>query len=74
MVQQEEAICIWFCGRKICCKIRVQALLSEELYDHCYELYDGRPPSVLGSVGLNFGTGMTGGFAYVLDEWVFLIV
>jgi len=24
--------------------------------------------TVLGSVGLNFGAGMTGGFAYVLDE------
>ena len=36
--------------------------------DHCCEYMTGGVVAVLGKVGLNFGAGMTGGFAYVLDE------
>ena len=36
--------------------------------DHCCEYMTGGHVTVLGPVGLNFGAGMTGGFAYVLDE------
>ena len=36
--------------------------------DHCCEYMTGGHVTVLGSVGLNFAAGMTGGFAYVLDE------
>jgi glutamate synthase (NADPH/NADH) large chain len=36
--------------------------------DHCCEYMTGGQVTVLGSVGANFGAGMTGGFAYVLDE------
>ncbi|MDC3225400.1 glutamate synthase large subunit [Gammaproteobacteria bacterium] len=36
--------------------------------DHCCEYMTGGHITVLGSVGANFGAGMTGGFAYVLDE------
>lgn len=36
--------------------------------DHCCEYMTGGVVTVLGKVGLNFGAGMTGGFAYVLDE------
>jgi glutamate synthase (NADPH/NADH) large chain len=36
--------------------------------DHCCEYMTGGHVTVLGSVGANFGAGMTGGFAYVLDE------
>ena len=36
--------------------------------DHCCEYMTGGLVTVLGSVGLNFAAGMTGGFAYVLDE------
>ncbi len=36
--------------------------------DHCCEYMTGGVVTVLGKTGLNFGAGMTGGFAYVLDE------
>jgi glutamate synthase (NADPH/NADH) large chain len=35
--------------------------------DHCCEYMTGGLVTVLGSSGYNFGAGMTGGFAYVLD-------
>ncbi|MHA7881182.1 MAG: glutamate synthase large subunit [Saccharospirillum sp.] len=35
--------------------------------DHCCEYMTGGMVAVLGHVGGNFGAGMTGGFAYVLD-------
>ncbi|WP_027330366.1 glutamate synthase large subunit [Marinimicrobium agarilyticum] len=36
--------------------------------DHCCEYMTGGMVAVLGRTGVNFGAGMTGGFAYVLDE------
>ncbi len=36
--------------------------------DHCCEYMTGGLVIVLGKTGRNFGAGMTGGFAYVLDE------
>ena len=35
--------------------------------DHCCEYMTGGVVTVLGETGYNFGAGMTGGFAYVLD-------
>ena len=35
--------------------------------DHCCEYMTGGFVCVLGKTGYNFGSGMTGGFAYVLD-------
>jgi glutamate synthase (NADPH/NADH) large chain len=35
--------------------------------DHCCEYMTGGNVTVLGPTGVNFGAGMTGGFAYVLD-------
>lgn len=35
--------------------------------DHCCEYMTGGVVIVLGRTGINFGAGMTGGFAYVLD-------
>ncbi len=35
--------------------------------DHCCEYMTGGVVVVLGKTGVNFGAGMTGGFAYVLD-------
>jgi glutamate synthase (NADPH) large chain len=35
--------------------------------DHCCEYMTGGLVTVLGQTGVNFGAGMTGGFAYVLD-------
>jgi glutamate synthase (NADPH/NADH) large chain len=36
--------------------------------DHCCEYMTGGCITVLGPTGVNFGAGMTGGFAYVLDQ------
>ncbi|GHC24123.1 glutamate synthase large subunit [Aidingimonas halophila] len=36
--------------------------------DHCCEYMTGGLVCVLGETGVNFGAGMTGGFAYVIDE------
>ena len=36
--------------------------------DHCCEYMTGGLITVLGDTGYNFGAGMTGGFAYVLDQ------
>jgi glutamate synthase (NADPH/NADH) large chain len=36
--------------------------------DHCCEYMTGGNITVLGPTGVNFGAGMTGGFAYVLDR------
>lgn len=36
--------------------------------DHCCEYMTGGLVTVLGNTGHNFGAGMTGGFAYVLDQ------
>jgi glutamate synthase (NADPH/NADH) large chain len=36
--------------------------------DHCCEYMTGGHITVLGDTGVNFGAGMTGGFAYVLDQ------
>jgi len=36
--------------------------------DHTCEYMTGGVVTILGSIGVNFGAGMTGGFAYVLDE------
>lgn len=36
--------------------------------DHCCEYMTGGVITVLGDTGYNFGAGMTGGFAYVLDQ------
>jgi len=36
--------------------------------DHCCEYMTGGVVCVLGRTGLNFGAGLTGGFAYVLDQ------
>ena len=40
----------------------------ESLGDHGCEYMTGGVVAVLGGVGVNFGAGMTGGFAYILDE------
>ena len=40
----------------------------EGVGDHCCEYMTGGLITVLGQTGYNFGAGMTGGFAYVLDQ------
>jgi len=44
------------------------AAVIEGTGDHACEYMTGGIVTILGSVGVNFGAGMTGGFAYVLDE------
>jgi glutamate synthase (NADPH/NADH) large chain len=41
----------------------------EGVGDHGCEYMTGGVVAVLGSTGVNFGAGMTGGFAYVYDEF-----
>ena len=40
----------------------------EGVGDHCCEYMTGGAITVLGKTGVNFGAGMTGGLAFVLDE------
>lgn len=41
----------------------------EGVGDHCCEYMTGGRVVVLGPTGFNFGAGMTGGFAYIFDEY-----
>ena len=41
--------------------------VAEGAGDHCCEYMTGGIVTILGATGYNFGAGMTGGFAYVLD-------
>jgi glutamate synthase (NADPH/NADH) large chain len=43
-------------------------LVAEGIGDHGCEYMTGGKVLVLGSTGVNFGAGMTGGVAYVIDE------
>ena len=43
-------------------------LVAEGVGDHGCEYMTGGTVAVLGPTGVNFGAGMTGGVAYVLDE------
>jgi glutamate synthase (NADPH/NADH) large chain len=40
----------------------------EGVGDHACEYMTGGIVTIIGDIGVNFGAGMTGGFAYVLDE------
>ena len=42
-------------------------IVVEGAGDHCCEYMTGGIVTVLGETGVNFGAGMTGGFAYILD-------
>ncbi|MDR2401471.1 MAG: glutamate synthase large subunit [Deferribacteraceae bacterium] len=44
-------------------------IVAEGVGDHGCEYMTGGVALVLGLTGVNFGAGMTGGFAYVLDEY-----
>ncbi|MGG7377351.1 hypothetical protein ACQ7B2_00625, partial [Escherichia coli] len=45
------------------------AAVVEGVGDHACEYMTGGTVVVLGPVGYNFGAGMTGGDAYVLNTW-----
>ena len=57
-----------FAGERFAVRNSGANAVVEGVGDHCCEYMTGGHVTVLGSVGLNFGAGMTGGFAYVLDE------
>ncbi len=50
------------------CATRARTRSSKAVRDHCCEYMTGGHVTVLGRTGVNFGAGMTGGFAYVLDQ------
>lgn len=55
-------------GERFCIRNSGATAVVEGVGDHCCEYMTGGRVVVLGSTGFNFGAGMTGGFAYVLDE------
>jgi len=54
-------------GERFCVRNSGAAAVVEGVGDHGCEYMTGGVVTVLGKTGLNFGAGMTGGFAYVLD-------
>ena len=55
-------------GERFCVRNSGALAIVEGVGDHGCEYMTGGVVVVLGETGLNFGAGMTGGFAYVLDE------
>jgi glutamate synthase (NADPH/NADH) large chain len=54
-------------GERLAVRNSGALVVVEGAGDHCCEYMTGGVVAVLGKTGLNFGAGMTGGFAYVLD-------
>lgn len=54
-------------GERLAVRNSGATAVVEGVGDHCCEYMTGGLVVVLGSTGYNFGAGMTGGFAYVLD-------
>ncbi len=54
-------------GERFCVRNSGATAVVEGVGDHCCEYMTNGTVIILGSTGRNFGAGMTGGFAYVLD-------
>ncbi len=54
-------------GERLAVRNSGAEVVVEGAGDHCCEYMTGGMVAVLGTTGYNFGAGMTGGFAYVLD-------
>ncbi|MBB6519795.1 glutamate synthase large subunit [Pseudoteredinibacter isoporae] len=54
-------------GERLAVRNSGAQVVVEGAGDHCCEYMTGGVVAVLGQTGVNFGAGMTGGFAYVLD-------
>jgi glutamate synthase domain-containing protein 2/glutamate synthase domain-containing protein 3 len=54
-------------GERFCVRNSGAQAVVEGVGDHCCEYMTGGRVVVLGRTGRNFGAGMSGGFAYVLD-------
>ncbi|MBR50924.1 MAG: glutamate synthase large subunit [Gammaproteobacteria bacterium] len=57
-----------FAGERFAVRNSGANAVVEGTGDHCCEYMTGGHITILGDTGVNFGAGMTGGFAYVLDE------
>ncbi len=55
-------------GERFCVRNSGVAAVVEGAGDHCCEYMTGGRVVVIGPTGKNFGAGMSGGYAYVLDE------
>jgi glutamate synthase domain-containing protein 2/glutamate synthase domain-containing protein 1/glutamate synthase domain-containing protein 3 len=55
-------------GERFCVRNSGARAVVEGVGDHCCEYMTGGLVVVLGKTGCNFGAGMSGGLAYVLDE------
>ena len=55
-------------GERFCVRNSGAEVVVEGVGDHGCEYMTGGKAVILGSTGLNFGAGMSGGIAYVLDE------
>jgi glutamate synthase (NADPH/NADH) large chain len=55
-------------GERFCVRNSGALTVVEGIGDHGCEYMTGGAVVVLGDTGVNFGAGMTGGFAFVLDE------
>ena len=54
-------------GERFCVRNSGAMAIVEGAGDHCCEYMTGGVVVILGRSGVNFGAGLTGGFAYVLD-------
>lgn len=55
-------------GERFCVRNSGAEVVVEGIGDNGCEYMTGGIVTILGATGVNFGAGMTGGFAYVLDE------
>jgi glutamate synthase (ferredoxin) len=55
-------------GERFCVRNSGAETVVEGVGDHCCEYMTGGTAVILGPTGRNFGAGMSGGFAFVLDE------
>jgi glutamate synthase (NADPH/NADH) large chain len=55
-------------GERFCVRNSGAKVVVEGIGDNGCEYMTGGVVTILGRTGVNFGAGMTGGFAYVLDE------
>ena len=55
-------------GERFCVRNSGAEVVVEGIGDNGCEYMTGGIVTILGSTGVNFGAGMTGGFAYILDE------
>jgi glutamate synthase (NADPH/NADH) large chain len=55
-------------GERFCVRNSGAKVVVEGIGDNGCEYMTGGIVTILGPTGVNFGAGMTGGFAYILDE------